>query len=76
KDNKSDRINGRRITCPVLVLWDAKGIAISSFGEPLKIWQSWANNVHGHAIPTGHFLMEEAPSEVLSDFLALFNKDV
>jgi haloacetate dehalogenase len=72
KYDKSDRVNDRKITCPVLVLWGEKGIAISAFGDPLKIWQSCANDVRGHSMPTGHFLMEEAPDEVVKEFLAFF----
>jgi len=55
-------------------LWGSKGIAISAFGDPLRIWRSWANNVRGHAISGGHFLMEEAPEEVVSEFLNFFKR--
>ena len=39
--------------------------------EPLSVWQQYATDVRGVALPTGHFLPEEAPDLVtaaLSDF--------
>ena len=65
-----DRSAGRRITCPVLVLWgDQEGAAADG---PLTIWRRWANDVRGHALACGHFLPEEAPdalAALLMDFL-------
>jgi haloacetate dehalogenase len=40
--------------------------------EPLSVWQQYAPNVRGDALPTGHFLTEEAPdlvSAALRNFL-------
>ena len=40
--------------------------------EPLSVWQQYATDVRGAALPTGHFLPEEAPDLVtaaLRDFL-------
>ena len=39
--------------------------------DPLGIWPQYAPDVRGHALPTGHFLPEEAPGPVtaaLRDF--------
>jgi haloacetate dehalogenase len=39
--------------------------------EPLSVWQQYATDVRGAALPTGHFLPEEAPDPVtaaLRDF--------
>lgn len=55
-----DREAGRKISCPVLVLWGAVGIAQSA-ETPLDIWREWADTVEGHAIQSGHFLPEENP---------------
>jgi haloacetate dehalogenase len=63
-----DRDAGRRITCPVLVLWgDPKGRRPSL----LEVWRRWADDVSGRALPCGHFLAEEAPADTL-DALAQF----
>ena len=63
---------GRRIQCPVLVLWGAQSFVGREY-EPLTVWQQYATDVRGQALPTGHFLPEEAPGlviEALRDFLA------
>jgi haloacetate dehalogenase len=60
---------GQKIECPVLVLWGTQSMAGS---DPLGTWQEYASDVRGNALPTGHFLPEEAPdlvSAALRDFL-------
>ena len=51
---------GQRIECPVLVLWGSQ----STVSDPLGIWQQYASDVRTEAVPTGHFLPEEAPELV------------
>lgn len=66
-----DREAGRTIRCPLLVHWGAEEDAMSD--GPLPIWRRWADDVHGGPIPSGHFIAEEAPDEVvmsLRGFLA------
>jgi haloacetate dehalogenase len=63
--------SGRRIGCPVLVLWGTQGFVGREY-EPLAVWREYAADVRGQALPTGHFLPEEAPALVaaaLRDFL-------
>jgi hypothetical protein len=36
--DRTDRRNGRRIECPVLALWEARGF-VEGFGDPLSIWR-------------------------------------
>ncbi len=62
---------GRRVECPVLVLWGTQGFVGRGY-HPLAVWRQYATDVRGHALPTGHFLPEEAPDLVnaaLRDFL-------
>jgi haloacetate dehalogenase len=62
---------GRRVECPVLVLWGAHGFVGREY-EPLAVWREYASDVRGQALPTGHFVPEEAPDLVtaaLRDFL-------
>ena len=57
---------GQRVECPVLVLWGTQSLA-----DPLGVWRQYAPDVRGDALPTGHFLPEEAPDLVtaaLRDF--------
>jgi haloacetate dehalogenase len=62
---------GLRVQCPVLVLWGAQGFVGRGY-DPLAVWRQYATDVRGQALPTGHFLPEEAPEAVtaaLRDFL-------
>jgi haloacetate dehalogenase len=52
----------RRITCPTLALWSDSG-AVGSWYDPLEIWKTWADDLHGGPISAGHFIPEEAPDE-------------
>jgi haloacetate dehalogenase len=72
--DKSDRVNGRRIVCPLLALWSARGALDTWYVEesgPIGLWRAWGNDVHGHALDAGHFFPEEAPeqtADALNDF--------
>jgi len=74
--DQADRDAGRRIQCPALVLWSAKGGLEKWYrdaGGPLELWREWADDVTGRAIDGGHFFPEEKPQEVgaaLSRFFA------
>jgi haloacetate dehalogenase len=59
-----DRRAGRTIDCPVLVHWGAE----EGFAEdgPLAVWRRWAAVVEGGPLPSGHFIPEEAPGELLA----------
>lgn len=62
---------GQKIECPVLALWGTQGFVGRGY-EPLSVWRQYAADVRGDALPTGHFLPEEAPALVTSalrDFL-------
>jgi haloacetate dehalogenase len=60
-----------RVTCPLLVLWGEKGVVNRLF-TPLADWGSLATDVRGRTLPCGHYLPEEAPEDVLSEFGAFF----
>jgi len=62
---------GQKVECPVLVLWGTQAFVGRGY-EPLRVWQMYATDVRGAALPTGHFLPEEAPhlvSDALRGFL-------
>jgi haloacetate dehalogenase len=61
---------GLKVECPALVLWGAQSFVGRGY-EPLSVWQQYATDVRGAALPVGHFLPEEAPDLVtaaLRDF--------
>jgi haloacetate dehalogenase len=62
---------GRKIACPVLILWGDKGL-VGYKQDPLAIWREYAADVRGHSVPNGHFLPEESPRETLAALLEFF----
>jgi haloacetate dehalogenase len=60
-----DREEGRRIEAPTLVLWGEDGSPATA-GDVLDVWRPWCRTVEGAAIPSGHFLAEEAPDAVVA----------
>jgi haloacetate dehalogenase len=71
--DEADRDVGRRITCPMLVLWSSRDDLKDLYGDVLSVWRPWATTVSGGPIDSGHHMAEDAPEELasrLSDFLA------
>ena len=62
--DRASRAAGERVRCPMLALWGAKG-SIPKWYDALAIWRSYAAEVDGAAVDSGHYLAEEAPDEVL-----------
>ncbi len=65
---------GRKITCPVLVLWGDRqqqhpGWPSMSL-DIMATWQARAETVSGGPIACGHFLPEEAPQETATALLS------
>jgi haloacetate dehalogenase len=69
--DEADRVAGRRISCPLLALWGARG-KMGEWYDVLAVWRGWADDVRGHAIDCGHYLPEEAPSETARALLEFF----
>ncbi|HEX3441359.1 MAG TPA: alpha/beta hydrolase [Pseudolabrys sp.] len=65
---------GRKIECPLLLLWGATGgVGRNSKPGPAEIWQRYASNIVGaKALPCGHYLSEEAPAETTAALLEFF----
>ena len=58
--DKADHDAGKKITIPMLALWGDAGIAAAA-ATPLDTWKTWATNVTGSPVDSGHFLTEENP---------------
>jgi len=54
----------RRITCPLLVLWGARG-PVGAL-DPLAVWREWADDVRGGPVDCGHHIPEEAPDATIA----------
>ncbi|MGB7939921.1 MAG: alpha/beta hydrolase, partial [Pseudolabrys sp.] len=65
---------GRKIECPVLLLWGATGgVGRNHNPGPAEIWHSYANNiVAAKAVPSGHYLSDEAPAETTAALREFF----
>lgn len=59
---EADRAAGRRLRMPTLVLWSERDDLEELYGDPLRIWRDWADDVRGHGIDSGHHMAEEAPA--------------
>lgn len=62
---------GRKVTCPLLVLWGERSTTGQLY-DVMKIWREHATNVRGKAFPGGHFLPEDMPNETLDAILPFF----
>lgn len=76
-DLEHDRVSraaGQRIACELLVLWGERGVVQRLF-DPLALWRAQcAANVHGLALPAGHFVPEEAPAATAATLLDFFSR--
>ncbi len=66
-----DEDGGRKLACPLLVLWGANGAIERNF-DCLALWRERAADVRGHTLAGGHYLAEEVPEAVLGEFLGWF----
>jgi len=70
--DRADLATGRRIGCPLLVLWSSRGPLerwYAELGGPLGVWQAWAEDVQGRSLDAGHFFPEEQPDETADALL-------
>jgi haloacetate dehalogenase len=73
-DLEHDRVDvlaGHKLSQPLRVLWGEHGAVGANF-DVLKLWRERANEVSGRAVACGHYIAEEAPSEVLTEALDFF----
>ncbi|MDY6781284.1 MAG: alpha/beta hydrolase [Cyanobacteriota bacterium] len=63
----------RPIQCPLLVLWGAKGVMQRCYNV-LDTWRERAVDVRGRALPAGHFLPEEVPTETTRALIEFFKE--
>ncbi|MBM3601296.1 MAG: alpha/beta hydrolase [Alphaproteobacteria bacterium] len=68
--DRADR--DRKLSCPVLALWGAKGF-VGRHYDVLAVWRTRAAQVSGRAVASGHFLPEEAPKETLREIAAFLS---
>jgi haloacetate dehalogenase len=70
--DRADRLAGRTIGCPTLVLWSSDGDIEVLFDDPLAIWKAWADDPRGFSVEAGPQIAEDNPGglvKALTDFL-------
>jgi haloacetate dehalogenase len=55
----------------MLALWGAKGV-VGELYDVLETWRDKARDVQGTALPCGHAIPEEVPSELTQAMLEFF----
>ena len=66
-----DADGSRKLECPVHALWGEHG-AVNQCFDVLALWRERAMHVSGRSIPGGHYLAEELPDMVASEFAFFF----
>lgn len=68
-----DQEAGRRLRCPVHVVWSRKDDLEELYGDLLALWQPWSKlPVTGAGIDCGHHMAEEAPEALAAELEAFF----
>jgi len=71
--DRADRDAGKKLTCPLRVLWGKHGTIEKCF-DPLEDWSRVAETVSGRALDCGHYIPEEAPQALLAEIQQFFTK--
>lgn len=69
--DQADRDAGRKLDCPVLILW-GRGYLGDKAKSPKQTWEKWAEDVEEIALDCGHFIVEEEPQAALEALLEFF----
>ena len=69
--DRADRAAGKKITCPLHVIWGEHGVVNRCF-SPIEDWQRVAEDVRGCALPCGHYIPEEVPAALLVEMREFF----
>ncbi len=67
----ADVAAGRKVHCPLLVLWGENGV-VHRYFDPVNDWRTVATDVRGRALPSGHYLAEEVPEDTLRELRQFF----
>ena len=69
--DRADRAVGKKIGCPIHVIWGEHGVVNRCF-KPIEDWRQVAGDVRGGTLPCGHYVPEEVPEALLVAMLAFF----
>lgn len=71
--DRADRAAGRKLDCPVLVLWPSSE-EVAGRPNRAEIWKGWADDVVGAATTGGHLQPEDRPDEVTAALVPFFSR--
>jgi haloacetate dehalogenase len=72
-EDAEDRRQGKKIDCPVLVLWSRRYLAKGT-PDPAAVWRRWAGDVRERAFDCGHFIAEEEPDACAAALTEFFRE--
>jgi len=64
--DEADLKSGRKIACPLLVLWGEKG-NVGKLFDVMTVWRERASNVRGRSMPSGHNIQLDASEQLLAE---------
>ena len=70
--DRLDRAEGNQLKMPLKVLWGEHGLVSQCF-KPLDDWRTVAKNVTGRAVPSGHYIPEEIPGQLIDEARDFFS---
>lgn len=70
--DRADRAAGHRLRMPVTVLQQDWGAALGFDAE--AIWRAWAPNLRHAVVDHGHFMAEEAPTDIAKEIRILLSR--
>lgn len=75
EEQRKDIAEGRKIKCPLKVLWGKEGVVEKSF-DALSEWRKVTDkdfSVDGKAVESGHYIPEQVPEEVIASIRGFFS---
>ncbi|QES45397.1 alpha/beta hydrolase [Streptomyces venezuelae] len=71
----ADRRAGRRIACPLQVLWATRDDMVDLYGDVLDVWRDWAEAPPtGGPVESGHHIAEEAPEQLAAALVEFWSR--
>lgn len=75
EDYRAGLAAGRRVTCPLLVLWSERDGLGELYPDIPGIWSRWADDGTCGTVDSGHHMAEEAPEQVAGALRAFLAPD-
>lgn len=74
KMDNEDFAAGRKVGCPVMLLWGDRSHVALKIATPEEVWADYASNIAvAHALPCGHYPSEQAPAETYESLHSFFS---